>query len=161
MGKWLVRVTKGPEYEVKEAIITVNETADKRSESDGERMDWELSHLDDMESQGWYSGDLHAHSAHSDGKNSVSQVAYSMLASDVDFAALTDHNTVAGLEEWAELKSDEFLPLPGLEINGTCRLTIHITNHLAKKQSFCQEAGGLCPLRYSKEDIASLGQQVG
>ncbi len=131
VGKWLVRVSKGPEYEVKEAVVTVNETTDGRSESDGERMDWNLSHLYDMESQGWYSGDLHVHSSHSDGKNSVSQVAYSMQASDVDFAALTDHNTVAGLEEWAEFKSDEFLPLPGLEIT-TRALPNVVKNQISK-----------------------------
>lgn len=116
-GKWLVRVSKGPEYEVKETIVTVNKTTDRgRPETDGVRLDWTLAHLYDMESEGWYSGDLHTHSTHSDGKNSVSQVAYSMIAGDVDFAALTDHNTLAGQEEWVELKSDEFLPLLGLEI---------------------------------------------
>ena len=149
VGKWLVRVSKGPEYEVREAVVTVNKTADGKSESDGERMDWSLPHLYDMEAQGWYSGDLHAHSSHSDGKNSVSQVAYSMLASDVDFAVLTDHNTVAGLDEWAELKSTKFLPIPGLEI--TTRALPDVVKNQKSKGFGHQNAIGVTDLVGAKD----------
>lgn len=115
-GKWLVKVSKGPEYTVEEAIVTIKKGADGRSESDGERMDWMLSHLYDMESLGWYSGDLHVHSSHSDGKNPISQIVQSMVASGLNFAALTDHNTVAGLEQWQSTANEDFLPISGLEV---------------------------------------------
>ena len=130
-GEWLVRISKGPEYTVKEAVVKINKAADDRSESGGERMDWMLSHLYDMKSLGWYSGDLHVHSSHSDGKNSIPQIVQSMRAGGLDFAALTDHNTVAGLEEWQSLKSDDFLPITGLEVT-TAALPNAVANQKSK-----------------------------
>lgn len=47
-GEGLVRISKGPEYTVKEAVVKINKAADDRSIYGGERMDWMLSHLYDM-----------------------------------------------------------------------------------------------------------------
>ena len=115
-GQWLVRVSRGPEYEIKEAMVTVNKTAENKTDTASVRMDWTLNHLYDLESLGWYSGDMHVHSSHSDGRQPVSEIAGAMLANDVDFAPLTDHNSVSGLEEWLLYESDEFLPVGGVEI---------------------------------------------
>jgi hypothetical protein len=44
---------------------------------------------------GWYAGDLHAHSVHSDGSLTVDQLAAEAVAAGLDFLAVTDHNTVS------------------------------------------------------------------
>ena len=41
----------------------------------------------------WYKGDLHSHSTYSDGDSSVAEVIASAEAKDLDFFALTDHDT--------------------------------------------------------------------
>ena len=56
-------------------------------------------------SPGWYAGDLHAHSGHSDGYHadyfgrrvpvSMSELAAAASANHLDFLAVTDHNTVS------------------------------------------------------------------
>lgn len=43
----------------------------------------------------WFAGDLHAHSVHSDGTQSVDELAALAVAAGLDFLALTDHNTVS------------------------------------------------------------------
>lgn len=45
----------------------------------------------------WYTGNLHAHTIHSDGKWDVSDLVRYALEEGHDFTALTDHNTVSGL----------------------------------------------------------------
>ncbi|PNY81319.1 CehA/McbA family metallohydrolase [Deinococcus koreensis] len=52
---------------------------------------------------GWYRGELHAHTHHSDGKVSVSALAGAARRYGLDFLALTDHFTVAG---WPELEAE-------------------------------------------------------
>jgi predicted metal-dependent phosphoesterase TrpH len=69
---------------------------------------------------GWYSGDLHAHSGHSDGRTIIAsgervrvppEHAFNAArAAGLDFMALTDHNTAS---HWADV--DRFQPLyPGM-----------------------------------------------
>lgn len=43
----------------------------------------------------WYAGDMHAHSVHSDGSQSIDWLAARAAASGLDFLAVTDHNTVS------------------------------------------------------------------
>lgn len=110
-GNWLLRVSKGPEWEIKETYVTV-----EGGELDGQRVDFSLKHLYKMEKKGWFSGDLHHHSIHSDGRQTPKQVHDAMIANDLDFAALTDHNQIAGNTIWEEYNSEEFLAVPGLEL---------------------------------------------
>ncbi|GAJ18037.1 unnamed protein product, partial [marine sediment metagenome] len=44
----------------------------------------------------WYKGELHVHSYHSDGKNSVEEIVEAAKEEKLDFIALTDHNTISG-----------------------------------------------------------------
>lgn len=44
---------------------------------------------------GWYSGGLHAHTVHSDGKLTPQQLAETARAAGLDFLAITDHNNTA------------------------------------------------------------------
>lgn len=77
---------------------------------------------------GWYRGDLHMHSAHSDG-NCASQSgarapcplflsAQAAVAAGLDFVAVTEHNTVSHLPALRELQPhfDRLLLIPGMEI---------------------------------------------
>jgi hypothetical protein len=53
---------------------------------------------------GWYRGDLHSHSVHSDGQDTLAEMAHSAAAIGLDFRAATDHNTTsqtAELETWS------------------------------------------------------------
>ncbi|MEI2433399.1 CehA/McbA family metallohydrolase [Lysobacter yananisis] len=77
---------------------------------------------------GWYRGDLHMHSAHSDG-NCAGQSgarapcplflsAQAAVAAGLDFVAVTEHNTVSHLPALRELQPhfDRLLLIPGMEI---------------------------------------------
>lgn len=45
---------------------------------------------------GWYFGELHSHSVHSDGRHEIADLAGRVAARGADFLALTDHNTLSG-----------------------------------------------------------------
>ncbi|MGE8231972.1 MAG: CehA/McbA family metallohydrolase [Stenotrophomonas sp.] len=80
------------------------------------------------DSAGWYRGDLHMHSTHSDGSCSSQQgrkvpcpLFLSLQAAvrqGLDFVALTEHNTVSHLEEVARHQPwfDQLLLIPGMEV---------------------------------------------
>lgn len=65
---------------------------------------------------GWYRGDLHTHTFHSDGDVTVAGRVAAAEARDLDFFFLTDHNTVSGLAEYDTLASPRVLPAGGLEL---------------------------------------------
>lgn len=77
---------------------------------------------------GWYVGDLHAHSGHSDGRarsrrgqavgTPVHRVAEAAVAAGLDFVALTDHNTASHWLDVDRLQShyDDLLLLRGREV---------------------------------------------
>ena len=65
---------------------------------------------------GWYRGDLHAHTTHSDATWDVAAFAAFMRARGLDFATLSDHNTVSGLAEWDQLTSPDFLTIGAVEL---------------------------------------------
>jgi hypothetical protein len=62
----------------------------------------------------WLAGDLHAHSVHSDGALTVSELARLGVAAGLDFLAVTDHNTVSH-HPWLPDESGILL-LPGQEV---------------------------------------------
>ncbi|MBF6594486.1 MAG: CehA/McbA family metallohydrolase [Thermaceae bacterium] len=68
---------------------------------------------------GWYRGELHSHSHHSDGRTAVEDVVSAARRYGLDFLALTDHYTTAG---WSELRS---LAGPGLCVMTGSELTGH------------------------------------
>ena len=61
---------------------------------------------------GWYRGDLHGHTIHSDGKLSVAEYLEYAVERGYDFVALTDHNTVTGLAE-LDRRADEAITIIG------------------------------------------------
>ena len=65
----------------------------------------------------WYAGDLHAHSLHSDGDLSLSQLANEAVASGLDYLAVTEHNTTSHHAHLAALGQRHGIALlPGQEI---------------------------------------------
>ncbi|RIK53692.1 MAG: hypothetical protein DCC57_07975 [Chloroflexi bacterium] len=63
---------------------------------------------------GWYQGDFHCHTHHSDGTLAAAELARLARAEGMDFLAITDHNT---LDAYAHFGAPEGLcVIPGLEV---------------------------------------------
>lgn len=66
---------------------------------------------------GWYRGDLHTHTHHSDaGHCTVAQLLQAARERGLDFVFLTDHNTTAGLAEMDASRTDDLLTAGGVEL---------------------------------------------
>lgn len=66
--------------------------------------------------QHWYSGELHLHSTHSDGRWTVEEMAEAARGRPVDFLFLTDHNTVTGVEALRRAAGGRIAVHPGQEM---------------------------------------------
>ncbi|MCS7111540.1 MAG: CehA/McbA family metallohydrolase [Ignisphaera sp.] len=64
----------------------------------------------------WYRGDLHVHSIHSDGRNTVCEIIALARSRNLDFIALTDHNTVSQNYELPIHRYNEPIIIPGMEV---------------------------------------------
>lgn len=65
---------------------------------------------------GWYRGDLHGHTFHSDGSWDVPDFFQYGKDYGLDFVTLTDHNTVSGLAQLDSLRDDDLLTMGGMEL---------------------------------------------
>ncbi|WMT88434.1 CehA/McbA family metallohydrolase [Pelagibacterium sp. 26DY04] len=65
---------------------------------------------------GWYRGDLHGHTIHSDGQLSVAEYLQYAVERGYDFVALTDHNTVTGLPELDRRAGEAITIIGGTEL---------------------------------------------
>lgn len=65
---------------------------------------------------GWYRGDIHTHTNHSDAEQTVTELVERARQARLDFIALTDHNTISPLREMASLSSPSLLTLGGQEL---------------------------------------------
>ena len=65
---------------------------------------------------GWYRGDLHCHTHHSDATGSVADLVQAARSQNLDFIAVTDHNTISHLPDLARQQSPTLLLIPGIEI---------------------------------------------
>lgn len=66
--------------------------------------------------RGWYRGDLHAHTSHSDGAWDIPALVAWARSRALDFMTLSDHNTVSGYAELHALAGDDLLTLGGMEL---------------------------------------------
>lgn len=64
----------------------------------------------------WLKGDLHCHTIHSDGLNTVDEIVASAIERSLDFLAVTDHNTNTHHEDLARLSHLPIILIPGEEV---------------------------------------------
>ena len=66
--------------------------------------------------QGWYTGDLHGHTFHSDGDYSPADFLAEAWNRGYDFVALTDHNTLSAIPEITSLAGEGMTIISGVEL---------------------------------------------
>jgi hypothetical protein len=66
--------------------------------------------------RGWYRGDCHVHSVHSDGILTPEQLAAGACAAGLDFIATTEHNTSGVPGAWRAYAGSDLLVIPGEEV---------------------------------------------
>ncbi|MEA3334953.1 MAG: CehA/McbA family metallohydrolase [Chloroflexota bacterium] len=66
---------------------------------------------------GWYRGDLHAHTIHSDGSWDIPDIIDFWKARGADFMTLSDHNTISGLAQVRSMADDQLLTMGGIELS--------------------------------------------
>ncbi|MFF0295262.1 CehA/McbA family metallohydrolase [Kitasatospora sp. NPDC004614] len=69
-----------------------------------------------MRGAGWYRGDCHVHTVHSDGELTPAELAAAARAAGLDFLIVTEHNCPAPPGTWDGLDGDDLLILPGQEV---------------------------------------------
>lgn len=69
-----------------------------------------------LRGSGWYRGDLHAHTVHSDGAWDVTDLLACATTYGLDFVTLSDHNTISGLAEFHRLAPAELLTIDAIEL---------------------------------------------
>ncbi len=113
---------EGVRYEV-----TVNLTVEERGPHPAETETCEASpmaspqprgrgHAGRRASGGWVKGDLHCHTVHSDGLNTVGEIVASAVERGLDFLAVTDHNTNTHHEDLARLSHLPIVLISGEEV---------------------------------------------
>lgn len=98
--------------------------------------------------KGWYKGDLHGHTLHSDGSWDVPDFVQYARDYNLDFVTLTDHNTVSALAQVDSLSADDVLTMGGME------LTTYYGHALALGKRQWQE------WRTHKQSMRELAQAV-
>jgi predicted metal-dependent phosphoesterase TrpH len=76
-------------------------------------------------------GDFHLHSTHSDGRKTPAELAAIVHRNGVRYMALTDHDTVAGLDEMREAlaRYPEVVLIPGVELSVDMGVEVHILGY--------------------------------
>ncbi|MDE0524670.1 MAG: CehA/McbA family metallohydrolase [Boseongicola sp.] len=68
------------------------------------------------ERPGWYRGDLHCHTHHSDARGGPELLAESARLAGLDFLAVTDHNTTSQWRYFGPRSSEDLVFIPGMEV---------------------------------------------
>ncbi len=68
---------------------------------------------------GWYYGDLHMHTLHSDGKRTAQELIEEAHFKKLDFIISTEHNTNSANLEWGKYDSQDLLIINGEEVTST------------------------------------------
>ena len=81
--------------------------------------------------------DLHTHSCYSDGTDSPEAIIYKAAATGIRAVALTDHDTVAGLDEFSKSGQEQGVEtVPGIEISTQMRnIEVHILGYYLDHRS--------------------------
>ncbi len=65
---------------------------------------------------GWYRGDCHLHTVHSDGRHTQRSLLALAREAGLDFIGSTEHNTSSAQLTWGRHVPDDFLVIPGEEV---------------------------------------------
>src|SRR3984893_13495793 len=65
---------------------------------------------------GWYRGDLHTHTVHSEGRRQITEMAATATSAGLDFIVSTDHNTNSANRAWAATQNDGLEVIAGEEV---------------------------------------------
>ncbi|SEA48682.1 CehA/McbA family metallohydrolase [Pedobacter hartonius] len=68
---------------------------------------------------GWYRGDLHMHTLHSDGRRTTDELVAEAKAKKLDYIISTEHNTNAANLNWGRYDSKDLLIINGEEVTST------------------------------------------
>ncbi|MCY4376086.1 MAG: CehA/McbA family metallohydrolase [Spirochaetaceae bacterium] len=98
--------------------VRASERSEPHSKSDGARATCGPPEQPDpvRRGAGWYRGDLHAHTFHSDAEGSPQVLHRLASALGLDYLAVTDHNTVTAWDYFTAASSPELVFVPGVEI---------------------------------------------
>ncbi len=133
-------ITKGPEWSIAEERFVI-----RKNEFEGIEYNVTLKKLYDLSKQGWYSGDAHHHSLHSDGRQTPSRVAHAMKGVGLSWGILSDHNSVAGNKEWIANTTENFIAIPGCEITTEPSRNSELNGYGHLNQSFINEMNTTYP----------------
>ncbi|MBI1296038.1 phosphotransferase [bacterium] len=116
-GEWTVQIDThmiGPDAPCDYTISVEYEAGESSSVADPRQLVRFDSVINDA--PGWYRGELHCHTRHSDGSWNVTDLVAAAHDMGLDFITLTDHNTVSPLPEMARLSGNGLLTLGGMEL---------------------------------------------
>jgi PHP domain len=65
---------------------------------------------------GWYRGDLHLHTIHSDGQHTIDDMVEAAMSAGLDFIVSTDHNTNSANRAWPAAASGDLTVIAGEEV---------------------------------------------
>jgi predicted metal-dependent phosphoesterase TrpH len=68
---------------------------------------------------GWYHGDLHMHTLHSDGQRTAQELVDEAHLKNLDFIVSTEHNTTSANLNWGKYDSKNLLIINGEEVTST------------------------------------------
>jgi hypothetical protein len=116
-GEWTVQldthmILSGPDCPY-ELTVTA-----ETGESDAEILPAQAARFDYVANPnpGWYRGDIHAHTHHSDAAWDVPDLVAAARRIGLDFVTLTDHNTTSALPEMASYTAPDLLTMGGVEL---------------------------------------------
>lgn len=124
-GEWTIRIDldrfrEAGEYSLRVFADVDIENAPAPADRDGAARDLVAAPPAEPETEPeprgarWLRGELHAHSIHSDGRNSIAEMVARAAASGLDFLALSDHVTWS---HWRELSpADPIVTIPSIEV---------------------------------------------
>ena len=111
---------------------------------------------------GWYRGDLHTHTYHSDAKGSLEDLVRAAEARGLEYLAVTDHNTVSHHRELGRLETPLLL-VPGQEVTtsrghanvwgetGWLDFRVTDSTEVAKLVERVHKSGGLFSVNHPKD----------
>ena len=115
-GKWTVVIDTHRITDTEPCVYQIDVTCASIQTTSVLNTDPVLTSVPPNRGPGWYRGDLHGHTLHSDGSWEIKDLVASARQFKLDFVTLSDHNTISGLAEMDSYTSADLLTLGGLEL---------------------------------------------